>query len=177
MDSSKRLAVSFSIDKMSFVIRLSWVGSLLTQLSLMTKDIIIISSNDPLNPETLVPVQVTVELPSVVDDIAIPTLPQVFRLSQNYPNPFSPRSGLFRAKNPQTIIVYQLPQAGKVSLKVYNTVGQLVKTVVEAERDSGCHTVFWDGTDDQGHTVASGVYFYRLEAEGQVQTRKLLWLR
>ncbi|MDZ7261031.1 MAG: M14 family zinc carboxypeptidase [candidate division KSB1 bacterium] len=139
--------------------------------------VVIITSNDTLNSELLVPVQVTVEPVSAVEEVAVSGLPQAFWLSQNYPNPFSAGGGLARSTNPQTTIVYHLPRAGKVSLKIYNTLGQLIKTLTEAKMEAGCYTAFWDGTDDLGQTVTSGIYLYQLRTEGLAQTRKMLWLR
>ena len=95
-------------------------------------------------------------------------IPENFYLGQNYPNPF----------NPQTRIKYELPHAGKVVLKVYNIVGQEIRTLVDGQRPSGTYSVIWDGRDGSGRGVASGVYLYRLEAEGQwVQIRKMVLLR
>jgi len=90
------------------------------------------------------------------------SVPKVFQLSQNYPNPF----------NPSTTIRYGLPQRAQVSLKVYNTLGQLVTTLVNVEQGAGYHEVKFDGSN-----LASGVYFYRLQAETYVETRKFLLLR
>jgi len=65
----------------------------------------------------------------------------------------------------------------KVSLKVYNIRGTLVKTLVDNVREPGRHTVFWDGKDDTGRQVSSGVYFYRMKAGDFVQTRKMVLLK
>jgi flagellar hook assembly protein FlgD len=86
----------------------------------------------------------------------------VFALHQNYPNPF----------NPTTTISYGLPQKFHVSLKVYNTLGQLVATLVNDEQEAGYREVKFDGSD-----LASGVYFYQLQAGSYVNTKKLLLLR
>jgi len=94
-------------------------------------------------------------------------VPLAFSLSQNYPNPF----------NPQTRIKYQLPHAGKVVLKVYNIVGQEICTLVDEVKPAGSFEVLWDGRDNTGHRVASGVYLYRIEAQSFVQTRKMLLLQ
>ncbi|MDZ7261032.1 MAG: T9SS type A sorting domain-containing protein, partial [candidate division KSB1 bacterium] len=99
-------------------------------------------------------------------------LPETFDLSQNYPNPFS-AAGI----KSETRISYQLPRASQVSLKIYNTLGQLIKTLVDQKKEAGFHTTFWDGRDEQGRMVASGIYFYQLKAKDFIQTRKMLWLR
>jgi hypothetical protein len=91
-----------------------------------------------------------------------PSLPRAFALEQNYPNPF----------NPSTTIRYALPHASYVSLKVYNTLGQLVASLVDESKPAGVHTVQFDGSG-----LASGVYVYRIQAVDFVQSRKLLFLR
>ena len=99
-----------------------------------------------------------------------PVLPRVFSLSQNYPNPF----------NPSTTIAYAVP-AGRedvpVRLRVYDIRGRLVRSLVEEERDAGRYRVHWDGRDDRGTRVASGVYLYRIEADDFVSTRKIVVVR
>ncbi|MCC7262050.1 MAG: carboxypeptidase regulatory-like domain-containing protein [Candidatus Latescibacteria bacterium] len=95
------------------------------------------------------------------------TRPQGFTLSPNYPNPF----------NPTTTIRFSLPQAGEAELAIYNLLGQRVATLVRGVQEAGSHVLQWNGRDDQGRELASGVYFYRLQAGAQVETRKLLLLR
>lgn len=94
-------------------------------------------------------------------------LPEVCRLGDNRPNPF----------NLLTRISYQLPERTSVSLKIYNLSGQLVKTLVEGQKPSGWHSVQWDGRDDSGKAVASGIYFYRLETIEFAQAKRALILR
>jgi len=81
-------------------------------------------------------------------------LPESYALGQNYPNPF----------NPSTTVSFALPEAGSVTLKVYSETGQLVATLAEAEMNVGRYAISWDGRNQTGATVASGVYFYRLVA-------------
>ncbi len=90
----------------------------------------------------------------------IPGLPENFNLTQNYPNPF----------NPSTLIQYALPDQSAVSLKIYNLLGQEVATLVDDTRPAGFHAVRWNGTNQSGHTVASGLYFYRMEARSTSST-------
>lgn len=114
-------------------------------------------------PATALPVQVnggTTDAPGVA-------VPPAFALGQNFPNPFE-RS---------TSIAFALPQGGEVDLRVYDVQGRLVRTLVQGARAAGRHTVAWDGADDGGRAVASGVYFYRLNAAGRQADRKLLMLR
>jgi hypothetical protein len=94
-------------------------------------------------------------------------LPVSYRLSQNYPNPF----------NPQTHISYRLPQGGHVTLVVYNVRGQRVGELVDWQQSAGEHVVTWDGLDDAGSAVASGIYFYQLTAGEFSETRKMLLLK
>ena len=94
-------------------------------------------------------------------------LPQAFELSQNYPNPF----------NPETKIEYSLPNAAVVKLAVYNLLGQRVATLVDQRQSAGIHSIFWNGKDDLGRSVASGIYLYRLEISEFVKARQLILIR
>jgi hypothetical protein len=95
--------------------------------------------------------------------------PEDFSLRQNFPNPF----------NPNTFIDYHVPANGTVELRVYNQVGQVIRTLVEKDQQAGVYRVDWDGRDTSGQAVASGVYLYRLEMpqEGFVQTRYMSLVR
>jgi hypothetical protein len=93
--------------------------------------------------------------------------PNTFMLNQNYPNPF----------NPETTIQYQLPKTRHVKLIVYNLVGHQVATLVNKKQQAGFYSVDWDGKDDLGRIVASGVYLYRLESKEFVKVRKLTLIR
>ena len=100
--------------------------------------------------------------------VALQTRPSVFALAANYPNPF----------NPATTIRYALPQAADVELTVYNVVGQPVRTLVAEPQRAGRYVVEWDATDDSGHSVSSGLYFYRLQAGGEFrEVKKMLLLK
>jgi len=95
-------------------------------------------------------------------------VPTEFQLSQNYPNPF----------NPTTTIEYQLPSPTQVTLAVYNALGQLVKELVDKNINEGRYTVTWDGTNNQGKHVSTGVYIYRLQtSQGFIESRKMLLLK
>ena len=93
--------------------------------------------------------------------------PFVYSLSQNYPNPF----------NPRTRIDYSLERKGNVNISVFNILGQKVKTLVDAELDAGEYTAFWNGDDESGNEVASGIYFYKLTTGDFVETRKMALMR
>ena len=90
-----------------------------------------------------------------------------FRLLQNYPNPF----------NASTAIRYQLAQAARVRLAVFDLLGRKVKVLLHQDRPAGAHAVTWDGTDESGRAVASGVYFYRLELDLSARSHKMILLR
>lgn len=94
-------------------------------------------------------------------------VPRQYALSQNYPNPF----------NAETQIQFGVAKAGQISLKIYNVTGQLVNTLVEEEMAAGSYRVRWNGTDQNGGVLASGVYFCRMEADGFAQSIKMTFLR
>jgi sugar lactone lactonase YvrE len=94
-------------------------------------------------------------------------LPGFYSLAQNAPNPF----------NPSTQIEYQLPESGEVRLVIYNLLGQQIRTLVQGAREAGIHRVGWNGQDGYGRAVSSGLYLYRFESEGLVQTRRMVLLK
>lgn len=93
--------------------------------------------------------------------------PAQFELIGNYPNPF----------NPSTEIKFLAPRAGTVSIDVFNVAGQLVRKVFAGEVEPGVRHVTWDGRDESGRDVGSGVYFYRLSTAERVDTGKMLLVR
>jgi len=93
--------------------------------------------------------------------------PMKYQLFQNYPNPF----------NPETAINYQIPKLFNVNLKIYNINGQLVKTLVNEENPPGRYEVLWDGTNDSGLQVSSGIYVYRIKAEKFISAKKMILLK
>lgn len=94
-------------------------------------------------------------------------LPREFSLTQNYPNPF----------NAGTQISYNLEKNSRVDLSVYDILGQKIATLVNAEQSTGTHQVTWNGTDEGGHEVASGVYFYKLNADGVSETKRMMLVK
>jgi hypothetical protein len=92
---------------------------------------------------------------------------RILHLFQNQPNPFGP----------ETRIVYELPQGGRAELRIYAVNGRLVRRLAEEVRSAGRHSVVWDGLDESGRAVSSGVYFYTLAAPGVEESRKMLLLR
>ena len=97
-----------------------------------------------------------------------PEMPSyVNRLEQNFPNPF----------NPSTTIEFGLREKGHVSLAIYDVAGHLVRILIDEERDAGAYKASWDGKNNIGSAIASGIYFYRLIVGDFVQTRKMVLLR
>jgi photosystem II stability/assembly factor-like uncharacterized protein len=92
---------------------------------------------------------------------------QTLHLTRNVPNPF----------NPTTRIEYTLPAAGEVSLKVYDALGNEIKTLLDETQPGGERFVVWDGTDNHGRAVSSGIYFYRLQSDNVVVTRNMMLLK
>jgi hypothetical protein len=93
--------------------------------------------------------------------------PEAFDLLPNYPNPF----------NSGTVLPFRTPASARAALHIYNLAGQRVRTLFDGPVPSGLGRAEWDGLDDAGNSVSSGIYLYRMEAEGFGQTRKLLLLR
>lgn len=94
-------------------------------------------------------------------------LPTNFTLFQNYPNPF----------NPATIIRYQLPEVSNIELTIYDLLGTQIKTLVKQKQPVGTYQVEWDGRNEEGAQVSSGVYIYGLTADSYSQTKKMVLLR
>jgi methionine-rich copper-binding protein CopC len=96
-------------------------------------------------------------------------VPRVFTLHQNYPNPF----------NPTTTITFALPgeDLRQTTLRIYNLLGQQVRTLLETPLAPGFHRVTWNGLDDGNHPVSSGIYFYVLRAGPFVGTRKMVLIK
>ncbi len=87
--------------------------------------------------------------------------------TQNYPNPF----------NPETRIHFTLPEAGKITIKIYDIQGREVITLLDDDREAGTHTLQWNGLDNSGLKVASGMYFYHINYNGKILTNKMLMVR
>ena len=104
---------------------------------------------------------------SAVEDKSETLVPKAFALSQNYPNPF----------NPETIIRYELPNKTNVKLRVFNLLGEEIITLVDNEQNSGYYFVHWNGSDQNGRLLGSGLYLYRLEAGDFVAVKKVTILK
>lgn len=96
-----------------------------------------------------------------------PDLPREFYLMQNFPNPF----------NPVTTIRYQLPDPSDVQLEIYNMLGQRVRVLVNEVKEAGYHMVEWDGRNNSGQTVPSGIYIYRIQAGDFSAERMMIFLK
>jgi hypothetical protein len=100
---------------------------------------------------------------SIDDDLSVP---EAFSLSQNYPNPF----------NAETQIGFRT-EGGDVTLEVYNITGAVVKTLVNGSVDAGNHSIVWDGTDNDGNLISSGVYFYKLSEADNSEVKRMTLLK
>ncbi len=123
-----------------------------------------ITSNDP--DEPTVTVALIGEGVTGIEEIEL-DVPKIFSVSQNYPNPF----------NHQTVIHYACPYTCKVSVKIFDLVGRLVKTLLNEKIDPGYYSVYWNGKDESGKKVASGIYSLKFKAGDYKETRKLLLVR
>jgi len=94
-------------------------------------------------------------------------IPELFELHQSYPNPF----------NNHAIIPYELFQSAQVELSIYNSLGQEIRTLISGMVPAGGHTAQWDGRDDQGNSVASGVYVYRMKVNGHIKSRQMRFIK
>jgi hypothetical protein len=127
---------------------------------------LIVTVTDPKGAFAVDTIVVNVNNAQDVDDSGN-ALPGEFVLEQNYPNPF----------NPSTTISFTLPQRSPVRIDLYNIVGQKVTTISDKVLPAGSHQVYWDGTDQNGQEIATGIYFYRLEARDFVETKKMVLLK
>jgi photosystem II stability/assembly factor-like uncharacterized protein len=96
-----------------------------------------------------------------------PSLTSTFKLYQNYPNPF----------NPTTRIDYEIPQSGFVSLIIYDLLGKEVRIILNEEKQPGSYSVTWDGNNEYGQKVSSGIYFYQLKVGSFFKTLKMILLK
>jgi hypothetical protein len=135
-----------------------------TMADTTTAAVIVVASNDLAEPLLQIPVTTAMlrAVPAGVDGPGAGT-PAAVLLDQNHPNPF----------NPTTRIAYRVPVAGAVSLQVFDARGRLVRTLVDGPQTAGEHVAVWNGRDDRGRTVASGVYTSVLQTPGGSAARKM----
>ncbi len=103
----------------------------------------------------------------VKDENEFPGRPTELTLFQNYPNPF----------NPVTIIQYALPHDCEVDVSIYNILGQKVKTLVKRKQKAGYQQVIWDGENNEGEEIASGIYFYKIKAGELTESKKMVIIK
>jgi len=108
-----------------------------------------------------------VEVSNIVGIAAEIARPEKFELSQNFPNPF----------NPSTTIRYALPERSTVRLTIYNMLGKEVRTLVNTVEDAGYKSIIWDGLDQHGRLISTGVYIYKIQAGNFSQTRKMVFMK
>ncbi|MEE9553087.1 MAG: T9SS type A sorting domain-containing protein [candidate division Zixibacteria bacterium] len=96
-----------------------------------------------------------------------PGVPEVYALNQNYPNPF----------NAETKISFTIPKPGQVEISVFDILGRRVRKLIEGQYRSGTHDVIWDGKNDTGRILSSGIYFYAIQTEHYNQSKKMLMLK
>ncbi len=94
-------------------------------------------------------------------------IPLTYSLYQNYPNPF----------NPSTIIRYELPKSGNVQINIYDALGKEVRLLIDEEQNAGTYNILWDGNNNYGQRVSSGIYFYRIVTGSFVQTKKMILMK
>ena len=112
--------------------------------------------------------------PSAVEHEETPNVPHEFELYQNYPNPFNPTTTIhFTVRRPQSVVRSPFP----TTLKIYNILGQKVRTLVDEPKSAGSYEVVWDGKNERGDNLASGIYFYRLQIGEESQTKRMLLLK
>lgn len=123
---------------------------------------ITIASNDPDEPELVVPAHLHVPSSGIEEKI-----PKVFFVKQNYPNPF----------NRQTVIKYGCPEKAKVCIQVFDCLGRIVHTLIDKEVEAGYHEIKWDGSNKFGRKLSNSVYFYRIQAGDFMATKKMIFIR
>ncbi|MBZ0097804.1 MAG: T9SS type A sorting domain-containing protein, partial [Taibaiella sp.] len=124
-----------------------------------------IYSNDPVNPVDNVHLMLDVTLTGINDGLEL--IPTKYALHQNFPNPF----------NPSTTIKYDLKAKTDVTLTIFNVLGQKVRTLVNTSQVAGYQKVVWDGLNEYGEQVSTGVYIYRIEAGDFVKSRKMVFMK
>jgi flagellar hook assembly protein FlgD len=94
-------------------------------------------------------------------------LPNSYKMYQNYPNPF----------NPITTFRYGLPEDGLVNITIYNTMGRIVKNLVNRQENAGYKSIQWNSINNEGKQISAGLYFYTIETEKFSQTKKMILLK
>lgn len=142
-------------------------GSQTDALMYKGKNVIANSSEGLLNNKAILFTTKTPTLTTSLEENSNPQVAKDYDLKQNFPNPF----------NPSTNIEFTVPEQGQVELQIFNVLGQKVRTLVSEKLQAGNFTATWNGTDESGKLVSSGVYFYKLTAGEFSQTRKMVFLK
>ncbi len=103
----------------------------------------------------------------VVTGVGDESAPRIYRMHAPWPNPF----------NPRTTVAFELPKPGQATIRIYNTAGRLVRVLANEQLPAGKHEITWNGDDDRGQTVASGVYVFQLRAGSFAGVRKATLLK
>lgn len=114
-----------------------------------------------------IPGAISIDLSTDVETDAFDNLPKIYSLEQNYPNPF----------NPTTSIRFALPERSHVTLEVYNILGEKVRQLADETLPAGYHDLVFDGRDNDGHELASGIYLYRLKTDRFTRSRKMMLMK
>ncbi len=111
--------------------------------------------------------EMRVDIADYIENAGKPAIPEIFTLHQNFPNPF----------NPGTKIVYTLPEAGEVTILIVDVNGRRVREIYPGRQEKGLQGAYWDGRDSAGRQAATGIYFARVQFNGQVKAQQMLLLR
>ena len=166
LDAAKSAMIEGNDDSENGELKLSMIT--LTPIS-ETKDIIRLRFKVKKEPKGAMPEFTSFVINEEEIDVeGMSKIPKVFALHQNYPNPF----------NPVTTIKFDLPKASAVTLKVYNILGQEIRTIIDERKDAGYYSVKWDGTNNFGLKVASAMYIYRIKTDaGYIKAKKMIFLK
>jgi len=105
--------------------------------------------------------------PDDVEDIAHTKLPTEFALAQNFPNPF----------NPETVISYSTPKPAQIRIEIYNAIGKKIRTLVDDYVQAGQHQIIWDGKNDNGIQVSTGIYYYIMQSGSFRSMKKAVFMK
>ncbi len=161
-EQSEFLGQLIALNKVTLSTGAKFRGSVCTNEVAVGKDAVLLHHDAPgtINPTAPIGDFVT----GVSGEVVIPN---GYALQQNHPNPF----------NPSTTITFAVPELSEVTLAIYNLRGQLIRTLHTGQIGAGFHNVIWNGTDNQGNSVTSGIYFYVLKAGNYSQVKKMSFLK
>jgi len=129
-----------------------------------TGDIWLFNLRDDVQTSLISNAKVSVSNSSIIGGTTIPT---EYRLGQNYPNPF----------NPETEIRYDIPEQTNVSIRIFNSMGRTIRTIVNKNQQAGSYIIRWDGKDEMGIPVSSGIYFYQMTTNQYNQIMKMILIK